>query len=380
MTTYISGLFNINGVVSPNQTVMDNINTIAAAAGAWVTYDIAEGKWSVIINRAGSSVASFDDSNILGGISISGTGINQLYNAVSIEFPHKDLRDQRDYIDLEIASADRYPNELDNRLNISVDLMNDPIQAEYIASVELKQNRVDKIISFRTDFSKIGLKAGDLISVTSTQYAFTSKVFRIVEVSEEDEEGLIISITALEYDANVYSTAGLVRKERTKKTGIVPKSANSVLNGLESLGAALSAAGGGAMVLATVGVQTYTLPPSPVSSGQVPFDTKVFTAPFTGQYIVQILFDQNASNAVGNYPGDVIIFGSLLFNANSQQLGGQVSGGSGIIFWQDVSVSYAVNLIQGQQYALAFDYINETVTPGNVNVTVNWQVYTAVVP
>ena len=179
MTTYVSGLYNINGVISTDKSVLQNLNALCTSAGSWMTYDISDGKWSVVINRAGSSAASFTDSNIIGGINVSSTGINDLYNSATIEFPHKDLRDQTDYIDFDIPTVDRFPNELDNRLSLRIDLLNDPIQAAYIASAELKQSRVDKIIEFRTDFSKLGLKAGDLIDVTNTVYGYTNKMFRI---------------------------------------------------------------------------------------------------------------------------------------------------------------------------------------------------------
>ena len=42
---------------------------------------------------------------------------------------------------------------------------------------------------------------------------------------------MAISITALEYDENVYSTDGLIRKIREKKTGILPKDNNDIING-----------------------------------------------------------------------------------------------------------------------------------------------------
>jgi hypothetical protein len=229
MTTVIPGLFQINGVVSTDKSVLQNINAICTAAGCWMTYDITEGKWSVIMNRAGSSIASFTDANIIGGITVSGKGINELYNSVTIEFPHKDLRDQTDYIDFDIDSAKRFPNELDNKLNLSTDLANDPIQAQYIAGAELKQSRVDKVIQFRTDFSMLGLKAGDLIDITSSMYGYSGKVFRITRLEEDDSDVLQLSITALEYDADVYSTADLNRKIRSKKTGITPKAANQTL-------------------------------------------------------------------------------------------------------------------------------------------------------
>ena len=214
---------------------MQNISTLCTAAGCWMTFDVNSGQWSVVVNEVASSIKSFDDSNIIGGINISGSGINELYNSVSVEFPHADLRDQTDYIDLKIPDEDRFPNELDNRLNISLDCINDPIQAQRIGTIELKQSRVDKIVEFRTDYSSIGLKAGDVIDITSDVYGYTNKLFRITRITEEDSDDgqLILSITGLEYSDNVYDTTGLIREERTKKTGIIPKSQNNALTSLD---------------------------------------------------------------------------------------------------------------------------------------------------
>lgn len=236
MSTIQTNLFTINGVVSTDKSVLQNINTLCTACGAWMTYDIAEGKWAVVINRAGTSVASFNDSNIIGGINVSGTGINELYNTCSVEFPHKDLRDQTDYVDLEIDDItwQYFPNELPKNMDIKIDLINDPIQATYIGTSELKQSRVDKVIQFRTDYSKIGLKAGDLIDVTAEMYGYSAKMFRITKIEEDDGDVLAISITALEYNEDIYNTEGLTRKLREKKTGIVPKAANTALTNLDN--------------------------------------------------------------------------------------------------------------------------------------------------
>lgn len=223
----------INGFIDTNKPVLENLNNLCTASLSWLTYDISTGKWCVVINKTGTSVASFDDSNIIGSINVSGTGVNELYNSVSIEFPHADLRDQKDYIDLSIPSADRFENEVDNNLNIQTDLINDPVTAQYLASIELKQNRIDKVIEFRTDYSKIGLKAGDLIDVTNSIYNYTNKIFRIIKIEEDDGDTLSLSITALEYDSNVYSTSGLSRNERTKRTGILIKTMNSAVTASE---------------------------------------------------------------------------------------------------------------------------------------------------
>jgi hypothetical protein len=220
--------FEINGIIDTSNQVFDNIELLATSSGCFVTWDPSEGKWSVIVNEAGSSIFSFDDSNIVGSISVGGSGLTELYNSVQLEFPHKDLRNATDYLTVSLASADRFTNELDNQLNISLNTINDPVQAQIIATQELKQNRVDKIIEFTSDFTANGLKAGDLVDVTNSALDFSSKVFRIVQISEQDsDEGAILySITALEYDADVYTLTGLEYDYRTRTTGIPSKITN----------------------------------------------------------------------------------------------------------------------------------------------------------
>tara|TARA_R100000951_G_C2641720_1_gene181176 strand:+ start:415 stop:2244 length:1830 start_codon:yes stop_codon:yes gene_type:complete len=219
----------INGFIDTNNSVRDNLDRIANASGVFITWDQEAGEWSFIPNDTGSSVKSFTDNNILGSVNISGSSINELYNTAVVNFPNKDLRKTVDTVTVSVAEADRYPQELDNILNININCINDPIQAQYIASRELKQSRVDKIVQFRTDYTANGLKAGDLIDLTIDYYDFSSKVFRIISIDEEDGDNgsLIYGISALEYDADVYSTAGLEREYRSKQTDITPEELNT---------------------------------------------------------------------------------------------------------------------------------------------------------
>ena len=218
----LANRYQINGLIDTSKSVLENIEKIASAAGSWLSYDVNEGQWGVVINSTGTSVASFDDSNVIGNVSVSGTGLDELYNSVKVQFPHRDLRDSGDFISIEIPSGDRNPNEPDNSLNISYDNINEPVQANLLGLIELKQSRVNLIISFQTDFSYINLKAGDLISLTNSRLQFTNKVFRIMTVKEIQGDGaLMVDISALEYDADVYSTADLYRFTRTDENGII---------------------------------------------------------------------------------------------------------------------------------------------------------------
>ncbi|CAB4127901.1 hypothetical protein UFOVP109_1, partial [uncultured Caudovirales phage] len=222
--------FQINGIVSTDKTVLQNLDILTGACATWLTYDTAAGQWAVVINQAGTSQASFTDSNIIGAITISGSGIDRLYNSVRVEFPHVDLNDNRDFILDTIPAGDWYPNEIANTLNMAFDCINDPVQAEYVGLIELKQGRLDQVIRFQTDFSRLGLTAGDLIDVTSSVYGFTNKVFRILSLKETDTDSgaIMLDITAQEYSAAVYSTADLARYTRTNSTGIVTMGAIGV--------------------------------------------------------------------------------------------------------------------------------------------------------
>jgi hypothetical protein len=220
--------FEINGVIDTNENVFSNIELLATSAGSFVTWDPARGHWAVIVNEPSNSVKTFNDSNIISSITVGGSGVNELYNTVELEFPHKDLRDAVDYVTVSLPLEDRFTNEVDNQLSIKLNAINDPVQARIIATQELKQNRMDKIIQFQTDFTANGIKAGDIITVNNAALTFTNKLFRIIQIGEEDtDEGAIIySITALEYDADVYDISGLTYDYRTKNTGIISRIVN----------------------------------------------------------------------------------------------------------------------------------------------------------
>ena len=90
--------YRVNGVIDTNNTVMANLEALGNSAGSWLTYDTQDGKWAVVINRARTVDAYFDDDNIVGSITVNGTGLDNFYNSVEVQFPHRDLNDQADWI------------------------------------------------------------------------------------------------------------------------------------------------------------------------------------------------------------------------------------------------------------------------------------------
>lgn len=220
-TTSISR-YRINGVIDTGKSVMSNLENIANSAASWITYDITDGKWAVVINKAESSAHSFNDSNIVGPIKLSGSGLDELYNSVEVQFPMRDMSDDNDYIRIDIPSGDRKPNEPDHTLTLNYPLVTNPVQATLLGFLELKQSRVDYVIEFSTDYSKNDVLAGDVIDVTAETYGFTNKLFRVLQIQEIDSNaGLEYKITALEYDATVYDTGTLEYYQRSNADGVI---------------------------------------------------------------------------------------------------------------------------------------------------------------
>jgi hypothetical protein len=226
--TVTQSRYRINGYLDTNNTVLQNLEELASSATSFVSFDNTSGKWTISINRSGSSVFSFNNDNIIGGIQISETAFDEMYNSVEVQFPHKDLINQRDWVRVDIPTENRFPNEPINSFSISTNTINNPIQAEQIGITELKQSRINKIVEFQTDFSTLGLKAGDLIDITTSIYGWTNKVFRIISISEEDDDdgNIVLSYTCLEYSADIYDYSNLEYFDRSRATGIPPKIIN----------------------------------------------------------------------------------------------------------------------------------------------------------
>ena len=222
MTTTTLTRYRINGVVDTSKSVMSNLENIANSAAAWITYDITDGKWAVVINKAETSAHSFDDSNIVGPIKLSGSGLDELYNSVEVQFPMRDIKDDNDFVRIEIPAVDRKPNEPDHTLTLTYPLVTNPVQATLLGFLELKQSRMDYIIEFSTDYSKNDVLAGDVIDVTSSTYGFTNKLFRVLQIQEQDSNnGLEYKITALEYADSVYDTGTLQYYARSNADGVI---------------------------------------------------------------------------------------------------------------------------------------------------------------
>ena len=219
-TTTLPNRYQINGLVDTANSVLANMETLATTAGSLVSFDATTGKWNVVILKTESTTRTFTDSDIIGGIQINGSGLDEMYNSVMVEFPLRDTADETDFVRVALAAADRNPNEPDNELTIQLSQCNEPVQAEIIALQELKQNRADMIVDFTVDWTASDIEPGDVVGITNSAYGWNSKLFRIITLNRVEDGAITYSITAQQYDPLVYDTSDLSRFVRSDRNGI----------------------------------------------------------------------------------------------------------------------------------------------------------------
>lgn len=213
--------YTINGVINAGQSVLSNIDTLLTACDSWMAYSPPTGKWSLIINKAESTAYSFDDNNIIGEVRVSATDITSSVNAVEAKFPNQQNKDQPAYINIETPSGLLYPNEPVNKATISLDMVNDSVQAHYLANRILEQAREDLIVSFSTTYYGIQVDAGNVVSVTNAGYGWTNKLFRVMRVNEVSlaDGTLGARLDMSEYNAQVYDNQDITQFSPVPNSG-----------------------------------------------------------------------------------------------------------------------------------------------------------------
>lgn len=198
--------YRINGVLDAGLDCLSNIDRIMTAADSWNQYNAESGKWAIVINKAETTTFDFNDTNIIGEIRLSAFDMTSSINKIEAEFPSKLNRDQRDYVYLETPSYLLYPNEPVNKYSIKFDLVNDSVQAQYLANRQLEQAREDLIVTIATPYPGIQVDAGDVVSITNAAYGWDNKLWRVMKVSEVslDDGSLGASLELNEYNSQVF--------------------------------------------------------------------------------------------------------------------------------------------------------------------------------
>jgi hypothetical protein len=218
--------FKFNGVIDTNRSIMDNLQDMASCCDCLIKYNEITAKWGVIVQQPTYTVAmDLNDSNIVSAISISPIDLAGSYNVIECKFPDNTVQDTFNTatFDLaEIAPNLLFPNEPVNKMSISLPLVNNDVQAQYIATRLLKSAREDLQVQLNINYVGIQLEAGDIVTVTNSNYGWVDKPFRINKIVEQfgDDGSVIAKLTLSEFNATVYDDVSITQFQPADNTGI----------------------------------------------------------------------------------------------------------------------------------------------------------------
>jgi hypothetical protein len=218
--------FRFDGTLDTNNTIMVNMQSMASCCDCLIKYNEITGQWGVIVQKPTYTVAmDINDSNMVSAIQVTPIDLASSYNIAEVKFPDSSAQDafNSSTFDLaEIAPSLLYPNEPINKQTISLPLVNNSVRAQYLANRFLESAREDLQIKADINFSGIQLEAGDIVTVTSANYGWAAKPFRISQVVEKfsDDGQITASLSLMEFNAQVYDDKDITQFTPAPNTGI----------------------------------------------------------------------------------------------------------------------------------------------------------------
>jgi hypothetical protein len=218
--------FKFNGVIDPKRAILDNLQDMASCCDCLLKYNEITAQWGVIVQQPTYTVAmNLNDSNMVSAISISPIDLAGSYNVIECKFPDNSVQDTFNTatFDLaEIAPSLLFPNEPVNKMSISLPLVNNDVQAQYLATRLLKSAREDLQVQVSINYVGIQLEAGDIVSITSVNYGWTDKPFRVNKIIEQfaDDGAVIAKLTLSEFNSEVYDDVSITQFQPAPNTGI----------------------------------------------------------------------------------------------------------------------------------------------------------------
>jgi len=218
--------FKFNGTLETNRTVMQNLQDMATCCDCLIKYNEITAKWGVIVQSPTyTAVMNINDSNMISAIQISPMDIAASYNVIECKFPDESNQDAFASATFDLAQIDPallYPNEPVNKLSLSLPLTNNSVTAQYIANRFLKAGREDLQVEVSISFIGVELDAGDIVTVTNSNYGWVDKPFRINKIIQQfnDDGSIAIQLNMSEYNATVFDDVSVTEFQPTPNTGI----------------------------------------------------------------------------------------------------------------------------------------------------------------
>jgi hypothetical protein len=218
--------FRFDGVIETNRVVMSNLQDMASCCDCLLKYNEITAQWGVIVQKPTYDVAmEINDSNMVSAISISPIDLAGSYNIAEVKYPDRTNQDAFASATYDLAQIDPsllLPNEPVNKQTINLPLVNNDVRAQYLVNRFLKSAREDLQVQVTVNFVGIQLEAGDIVTVTNSNYGWVDKPFRVNRVTESfaDDGAVTAKLNLSEFNATVYDDVPITQFTPASNTGI----------------------------------------------------------------------------------------------------------------------------------------------------------------
>ena len=221
-------IFDCNAVIDTSKKVIDNVREIVKGMRGYLPF--VQGKYRLNIETIGSAALSLDEDDIIGGYALASPSKNSKYNRVLVSFVNPDRNFQVDEVqfppidDSSLPSADQHATMkaadggflLEGRFEFRT--ITSPYQAEELAEVILRRSREALGLNLNVGFEAYDLHVGDLVSISLSSLGFSSKVFRVLAITFNDD--FTVGLSLVEYQAAHYTWATKQQVATTPATNL----------------------------------------------------------------------------------------------------------------------------------------------------------------
>jgi hypothetical protein len=230
-TTYTGGTstltrFRFDGVLDTAKSIQSNMQIMSDCCDCLIRYNEITAKWGVIVQKPSYTVAmDINDSNIVSAIKITPIETSATYNIAEVYYADNVNQDSFSSVTFDLATIAPsllYQNEPVNKQNVTLNLVNNDVRAQYLATRFLKSCREDLQVQASIMFVGLQLEAGDIVTMTLAKYGWAAKLFRIAQVKENfNPDGVItVDLHLMEYNPTIYDDQNITQFTPAPNTGL----------------------------------------------------------------------------------------------------------------------------------------------------------------
>ena len=210
VTPYSGGsdrkIFECNAIIETDKSVFDNTKILLSGFRGLLPYQ--NGVYGVIVEDEGSSTFSFDESIIIGGLSIQSETKKNRFNRVIATFDNPLANWQSDQIEYPPAGSaeeTQYLSEdggIELEKRITLNTVTDVYTAQDIAEIVLKRSRNGLACKFTATSEALNVAVGDIVDVTHSTPSWSAKPFRVNSLSLRMDG--TVSVELVEHQDSIY--------------------------------------------------------------------------------------------------------------------------------------------------------------------------------